>query len=229
MPATKLYHIMYLSHHCSLPWVWWTCLYIHKGGTERARLPPLQLPPCVPSSLYCNSSLPRPLLPLFWCPTWVSLAQQRLSCSSELWELNIDQTPHLTLCHPKDRFQHAFHSVLSLCFQKSFFCFSPQGSFPSQLIPLPYSFSNLLQGKRWRHFHVLTTRLANPLIWIPLPCLQGPRHIMVTFILWRTQPPGSSGLFGVWNLFRTLFPLSKQVSFPFIVRAVFVHAKFLSL
>lgn len=58
MPATKLYHIMYLSHHCSLPWVWWTCLYIHKGGTERAQLPPLQLPPCVPSSLYCNSSRP---------------------------------------------------------------------------------------------------------------------------------------------------------------------------
>ena len=64
-----------------------------------------------------------------------------------------------------------------------------------QLIPLPYPFSDLLQGRLWRNFHVLTNRLANPLDWMPLPCFQGPRNLKVTFILWPTQPPGSQDKF----------------------------------
>lgn len=39
MPATELYHVMYLSDHSSLPRVWWTCLYVHKGGKERESTP----------------------------------------------------------------------------------------------------------------------------------------------------------------------------------------------
>lgn len=213
MPATKLYHIMYLSHHCSLPRVWWTCLYIHKGRTEKAPPPPLQLPPCVPSSLFCNSSLPLSSLAL------VLVSNMSLSgitkVTMQLWALGTKYRSNLhhILSHLKDRFQHASHFVLSLCFQKSFLF--PHGPFSFQLIPLSYLFSNLLQGKLWRHFHVLTNRLANPLVWIPLPCLQGPRNIMVTFILWPTQPPGSA-----LNLFPTLLPLSKQVSSTFIVCVV---------
>lgn len=166
MPATKLYHIMYLSHHSSLPRVWWTCLYVHKGGKESAPLPPTAAPPCAPSSLFCNSlppsSLALVLVSNMSLPGITKVALQ-------LWALGTKyrSKPHPTLSHPKDRFQCASDFVLSVCFQKSASLF-PQGfPLPSQLIPLLYPFSNLPWGKLWRHFLVLTNRLANPLVWMP--------------------------------------------------------------
>lgn len=210
MPATKLYHIMYLSHHSSLPRAWWTCLYFHKGGKEKEStpLPPTAAPPRVSSSLFCNS------LPLS------SLALVLVSNMSlpgitkvvlQLWALGTKyrSKPHPTLSHPKDRFQCASDFVLSLCFQKSA-SFSPQAP-PPNLIPLLYPFTNLLWGKLWSHFHALTNRLANPLVWMPLPCLQGPRKLKVTFILWPIQPPGSQDKFWSFQGFKFL-PDSISVS-----------------
>lgn len=135
MPATELYHVMYLSDHSSLPRVWWTCLYVHKGGKEREStpLPPTAALPCVPSSLFCNS-LPRSSLAL------VLVSNRSLpgitKVASQLWALGTKyrSKPHPTLSHPKDRFQRASDFVFSLYFQKlaSFFPQAPPPNSSSQ-------------------------------------------------------------------------------------------------
>lgn len=137
MPATKLYHIMYLSHHCSLPRVWWTCLYIHKGGKKLSLPFPLLLPPpCEPSSLSCNSSLPLSSLAL------VLVSNASLSgitkVAMQLWALGTKyrSKPHPTLHYPKDRSHHASDFVLSLLLKisillSSWFFFLPTN--PSSL------------------------------------------------------------------------------------------------
>ena len=129
MPATKLYHIMYLSHHCSLPQAWWTCLYIHKGGEERAPLPPAVARSSEPSALSCNSSLPLSSLAL------ALVSNTSLSCITkvavQLWALRTKyrSKPHPTLHHPKDRSQCASDFVLSFRLKISILV-SPLGSPP---------------------------------------------------------------------------------------------------
>lgn len=84
MPATKLDHIMYLSHHCSLPRGDGLVFIFTKGG-QRERPSPKAALACVPSSLLCIFSLPPscpcPHLPLFG----VSLAITKVAL--QLWAL----------------------------------------------------------------------------------------------------------------------------------------------
>lgn len=199
---------------------WWTCLYIHKGGTERA--PFLQSGPrlCALIPLLCFFSptvLSLSSLALVWCPTWVSLAVTKAAV--QLWALGTKyrSTPHPTLCHPKDRFQWASDFVLSLCFQKS------SSFFQCTLFPLNKSLFTTPSPASCRENHegifMCFNGLANPLVWIPLPCSQGPRNGKVTFILWPTGPPGSQDKFWPFQCFK---PHPNSIS-AFQTRKVLIH------
>lgn len=146
-------------------------VYSQRRGRERSPSPtaPLLVRPHFSSVILLSH---RPLLPLFGCPTWVSLASTKVVVQLRALGTKYRSKPHPIRSHPRNRFQRASDFVFFLL--SEIIILSSSWFFFLLIIPLPYPFYNLLPGKLWGHFHVLTNGLVNPLVWIPFPVCRDP-------------------------------------------------------